>query len=115
MSRAEQIERKVSGFLLPEFTETLPDGSTLNGLTKEGFEMVIAGYACGECLATFREFTLQCPVCGRMHATYAPDPPQMWVDYLAERNAAVPVEKPPVINPLASGQKLDNEIETIPI
>jgi hypothetical protein len=116
MTRAEMIAKKVSGFLVPEFTELLPDGSTLNGLTKEGFDMVIAGYACGQCLATFKEFTLQCPICRQMHTTFAPDPPQMWLDYLAERNAPVPVEKPEVVNPFAIGQPLDkNEIETIPI
>jgi hypothetical protein len=109
---------RVKGFLIPEFTETLRDGRTLNGLTSEGFKMVMAGYACGECLAMFDRYTLVCPVCGSWHNPEQVVPaPQLWLDHLAERYADEPYEKPAVVNPFdAIQQVMENpEVEKIPL
>ena len=107
----------VKGFLIPEFTETLPDGRTLNGLTEEGFNMVVAGYACGECLAYFSTFKLICPVCKKMR-----DPgeirsaPQLWVDHLAERYSDEPFVKPEVsIEAALKRVSNDPDVEQIPL
>jgi hypothetical protein len=110
------LATKVSGFLIPEFTEVLPDGRRLNGLTKKDFQMVMSGYACGECLAIFVGFQLRCPVCGANRAIHADEPPQLWLDHLMERYADEPVEKPQVVNPFDPGGVLDtSEMETIPV
>lgn len=98
--RVKELSR-VTGFLVPTFTETLPDGRTLNGITQQGFEMILDGYACGECLAMFDRFTLRCPACKTWRDQgAAPQPaPQLWLDHLTERYSEVPYEKPPVVNP----------------
>ena len=85
MNRPEKIVSKVTGFIEPIFTDTLPDGKKLNGITEEDMAMISAGYACGECLATFKDVTLWCPVCNQSTNVITMPTPQLWLDHLHER------------------------------
>jgi|RhiMethySRZTD1v2_1073278.scaffolds.fasta_scaffold02703_17 hypothetical protein len=102
--RRKELSR-VIGFLVPEFTQTLPGGRTLNGVTSEGFKMIQDGYACGECLAMFDRFTLLCPACKtwREIGAVPQQAPQLWLDHIEERYADIPYEKPAVVNPFDPG------------
>lgn len=97
MNRADAIKQQVVNFLVPEFTQKMPDGRTLNGLSENDFRMVVDGYACGECLAVFAHYTVRCPLCGTTRDVSADvqEAPQLWLDHLAERHASEPVAKQP--------------------
>lgn len=96
---------RITGFLIAEFEDVMPNGKKRYGLTKQGYEMVLAGYACGGCLAIFDRFTLLCPACGTWHdvGSQPQETPQHWVDHIEERYADIPHEKPAVVNPFLSG------------
>jgi hypothetical protein len=98
--REKELSR-ITGFLNAEFSEPMPGGKWKHGLTTQGYEMVLAGYACGHCLAMFDRFTLVCPACQTWHDVGAApqETPQHWLDHLAERYAPVPYDKPTVVNP----------------
>lgn len=98
--RLKELSR-ITGFLNAEFEDTLPNGQKRFGLTRQGYEMVLAGYACGGCLAMFDRFTLRCPACGVWHdiGSQPQETPQHWVDHIEERYADIPYEKPAVVNP----------------
>jgi hypothetical protein len=108
---------------VPEFTERLPNGTTLNGLTPVAFQMVLDGYACGECLAMFDTFMLRCPACQtlREDSIRVQPTPDGWQSHLDERNSPVPYEKPPVVNPFTTPGEFDRiaalarnpEVETL--
>lgn len=97
----ERELRHVTGFLIAEFSQELPGGKTQHGLTPIGFQMVLDGYACGQCLAKFDKYMEVCPVCETRREMGAQplEAPQLWLDHLAERYSPVPYEKPPVVNP----------------
>ena len=87
MNRAEHITRSIRGFIVPIFSEKLPDGTTLNGVTDREMQMIAEGYACGECMAIFSHYTVTCPVCGLSRDVTADvqSAPQLWLDHLADR------------------------------
>lgn len=50
--------------LKPIYSEVLPDGNILFGLTNEDLAKVEAGYACPQCLEDFRgKYLPVCPLC----------------------------------------------------
>jgi hypothetical protein len=109
---------RVTGFLTALFSEELPGGKWKHGLNPSDFEMVLSGYACGQCLATFDRFTLLCPICKTWHdvGSSPMETPQLWLDHLAERNAPVPVEKPALSFDAAMARVMqDPEVEQINI
>jgi hypothetical protein len=125
LDRAQAIQQQVVGFLEPEFSLQLPNGQTLNGLTERGVEMIRDGYACGECLAIFRHYTVTCPVCGLSRDVMADvqEAPQLWLDHIHERNREDLPDKPEVVNPFQAMSPLkaldyvhrDPNVEQIPI
>lgn len=48
----------------PVYSEVLPDGRMLWGLTEHDMGRVRAGYACGSCLEPFEIYMAACPICG---------------------------------------------------
>jgi|SRR5215831_3834843 len=87
MSKADEINRQIKGFIVPEFSQHLPNGQRLNLVSRKELSMIQQGYACGECLAIFRHYTVTCPACGftRDVAADIQYAPQHWVDHLEER------------------------------
>jgi len=94
MDRSQQIKSQVIGFLIPIFIERdLRTGEViLNGLDQEGFDKVVAGYACGNCLAEFDTYTITCPACGEQRDTSEdlPKTPELWLDAMRDRETPPP-------------------------
>ena len=82
----------IRGFLVPEFSEEVrgPDGRLRHnhGLTREAFDEVVQGYACGECLARFTVPLAVCPLCGisTLETRAVQDTPPLWQQHLDERH-----------------------------
>lgn len=50
--------------IIPTYTEQLPDGRVLFGLTHSDFEKVRLGYGCPDCLEDYNGvYQAVCPVC----------------------------------------------------
>jgi len=113
----EKVVTRVTGFIEPVFIGVAPDGKTLNGVGPEDWQRIQEGYACGECLAMFNTFTLQCPVChtNRLDVPMNVPAPQDWIDHLKERENPSP--KPPLRSPLEAiyGVKDDPDVEQVPV
>ncbi len=107
-------------------------GRVLNAFENpEDVKMISAGYACGNCCATFYTFQLECPVCrlatnvsGQVESA-----PQEWQDHVDQRHADVPtlgpgdrepldVEetfRPRNIDEFLAAAAADGDIEQIPL
>lgn len=112
---AEAMRSRVKGFLVPVFQEADQQGNiVLSSLLPDDFQKVVDGYACSNCLAEFWTYTFKCPLCGLQRNLQADikATPQEWLDHLHEREN--PSEKAPVVNPLAAGLALPDDLETIP-
>ena len=67
--------------LIPVYSEVLPDGTPLFGLTNEDLAKVQAGYACPHCLEDFRgKYLPKCPTCGHQRDIHRDivDAPAHW-------------------------------------
>lgn len=88
--RVDAINDLVIGWMDPIFTREDPaTKEVLNGLGPEDFHRVRAGYGCPKCLAVFKTYLVQCPVC-RFTRNVEEDivaPPQHWVDHLEDRKS----------------------------
>lgn len=88
-NRADEINRVVKGFLIPIFRTDPETGRKLAGLDEESFRKVAAGYACAnaDCLAEFRQYTIECPICGLVRDIHKDlvAPPEHWVQHLKDR------------------------------
>lgn len=65
-STAERLSdlAHVKGYLIPVFSDdVIPGREQRHGLTREDFALVVAGYACGRCLAYFDTYMPVCPSC----------------------------------------------------
>lgn len=87
-ARVDAINELVVGWMDPIFTREDPiTKQVLNGLGPEDFTRVKSGYGCPKCLAIFKTYLVQCPVC-KFTRNLEEDivaPPQHWVDHLADR------------------------------
>ncbi len=87
----------VSGFLCPAMQVDNGRGGVMNVFTDiEDVRKVEAGYACGNCCATFYSFQLICPVCKQhMEVTSGrQDAPQDLRDYVKGRGPEGQYAKP---------------------
>jgi len=92
MSIAEtkgRIDALCDGFMTPIFQELPPGGGEpLNGLGPEDFARVRHGYGCPRCLAKFKTYLVECPVCHYLRDVERDfrEAPQLWIDHLNERH-----------------------------
>ena len=88
-ARVDAINELVIGWMEPIFVREDPvTREVLNGLGPEDFNRVRSGYGCPKCLAVFKTYLVQCPVC-KFTRNIEEDivaPPQHWVDHLADRD-----------------------------
>ena len=88
--QVDAINELVIGWMEPIFTREDPiTKHVLNGLGPKDFQRVKSGYGCPKCLAVFKTYLVQCPVC-RFQRNIEEDitsPPQEWVDHLEDRKA----------------------------
>jgi hypothetical protein len=84
--QAEILQSLVVGFLSPIYSAVQPNGRTVNGYSREDFDRVMAGYACGDCNAAFATYQDVCPVCGlsREIGARPQDDPDNWNAFLEE-------------------------------
>lgn len=54
----------VTGYMIPEYIDRLPDGRRVAQMYKRDIDRVTEGYGCGECLAKFDQRFPNCPSCG---------------------------------------------------
>lgn len=54
----------VTGYMVPRYTDNMPDGRRVMELKASDLSRVEDGYGCGECLATFNRRFPDCPGCG---------------------------------------------------
>ncbi len=75
----------VDGFLTPLFFNEVTGQSALG---PEDFQRVVEGYACAACLAKYKIYLVQCPLCGHCRdlASDLEAPLQDHVDHLKERD-----------------------------
>ena len=88
--RVDSINELVVGWMEPVFTREDPiTGHVLNGLGPQDFHRVRSGYGCPKCLAIFRTYLVQCPVCHFVRDIEEDivAPPQHWVDHLEDRKS----------------------------
>lgn len=63
-TNVHEIRSVVTGFLTPTYVAIDDYGRPLNAFSSpEDIKRIQAGYACGDCCATFASFQLKCPVC----------------------------------------------------
>src|SRR5215471_15998779 len=95
MDNTRAIKSQVKGFLTPVFIGTQENGEPLNGLDRESFELVRAGYACAKCLAYFDTYTITCPVChtSRDVGRDIASAPEYWQQHIDERNQDNPTPR----------------------
>lgn len=103
MNRKQEIQSRVSGFLVPIYSRTDPTtGRKLHGLGPADYQKVLDGYACPDCLAEFSSYTLRCVLCGwqrDLAGDIAQAAPAMWTQSIDEReNDRTPYARP-VKNP----------------
>lgn len=83
--RAASIDALTEGFMTPIFVDERTD---MNGLGPADFARVRHGYGCPRCLAKYKTYLVECPVCGylrNIEQDFA-EAPGMWVDHLNERH-----------------------------
>lgn len=83
----------VTGFLTPSMVDTMPDGSMLNAFDDpRDIKRIEAGYACGNCCATFAGFRLECPLCGMPTEVtrQRQETPEHWQQHVDTRHADIP-------------------------
>ena len=71
------------------FSERQPNGRMLHGFAdREAFDRVMAGYACGQCLAIYTMYFAVCPLCGTKRDVQldVKAAPQDWQAYFDEHN-----------------------------
>ena len=122
--KKDELDRTIKGFLVPIYSEIASNGGQRNMLSEDDFNKVAYGYACSECLAEFQTYMAKCPVCGHernVQKDIEAKPPQLWLDYLRERNAIergemeAPAVVPAGIDSLVRELENDPDVETIPL
>lgn len=112
---------KIKGFLTAVYSQEVRDPNTgairhIHGLTREAYDKVATGYACGECLAEFGFPLIDCPACG-MNLVDAASPqaqPQDWQRFFDERNNdSTPYTVPATIDDFMRSIGNDPDIEHV--
>ena len=86
--RKHELDTLIDGFLIPIFQREDPaTGRMLNGLSRDDYQRVVAGYACPDCLARYKTYMATCPVCGwqRNINQDIQDAPGYWTQHLQDR------------------------------
>lgn len=82
-----ELRSAVNGFLTPTYVDKDASGRMLNAFSDPlDIKRIAAGYACGNCCATFRSFQLTCPVCGLATNVSGQigDTPDLWNEHFDE-------------------------------
>ena len=81
--QAEILRPLVTGFMTAYYSSLQENGRHVHALGKDDFDRVMAGFGCGECLATFDTYMETCPVCGLSREIGArwQDDPDNWNAY----------------------------------